>query len=139
MSSKADALQKVADFEKRSGGTDWLTINKDDLIRGLRDRINNPDNINTAAVNLCGPGAFFRWLDIDDPAMYANAVIRLWENNEGFIGSRKFKAPHSLRIAKPGSTEAVDWVPLASLRDDENSILSYDDAGGTLSGLTMPS
>ena len=136
--SKTDALQKVADFEKRSGGTDWLTITKDDLIRGLRDRINNPDGIDTTSVNLCGPGAFFRWLAIDDPVMYANAVISLWEKNEALIGSRKFKAPYSLRIANPGSTEAVDWVPLASLRDDENTLLSFDSAEGTLSGLTMP-
>jgi hypothetical protein len=137
-STKADALTKVAEFEARSGGTDWLHVTKTALVTGLRDRLDTPNHISTSAVNLCGPGAFFRCLAADDPVMYVNAVISLWETNEGLIGTRKFKASYGLRIAPPGKTAAVDWVPLASLRDDENTILSFDDNKGGLSGLTMP-
>jgi hypothetical protein len=125
-STKADALTKVTEFEGRSGGTDWVHVKKDDLITGLKDRLATPNNINTEAVNLCGLGAFFRCLAIDDPVMYASAVINLWSGNKALLGKREFKASHGLRIASPGTTAAVDWVPLASLRDDENTLLSYN-------------
>ena len=103
-STKADALTKVTEFEQRSGGTDWLHVKKDDLVTGLKDRLDTPNNINTSAVNLCGPGAFFRCLAMDDPVMYVNAVIDLWCSNKALIGKREFKASHGLRIAAPGTT-----------------------------------
>jgi hypothetical protein len=138
-STRANALIKINDFDKRSSGTDWLLVKKDDLVRGLKDRIATPNHVDTSAVNLCGPGAFFRCLAMDDPVMYVTAVIALFETNSAVIGARKFTASYSLRIATPASEmDSVDWVPLASLRDDENTILNYDDAGGGLSGLTMP-
>jgi hypothetical protein len=151
MSTKADALLKINEFEKRKVdpsdflknrpfGTDWTNIQKDKLIDGMKKRLDNPDLISTRVVNLCGPGAFFRCLIVDDPVMYVQAVIGLFENNLARIGSRTFKAGPSLLKAMPASgMDQVDWVPLASLRDDENTVLSYDDAGGGLSGLTMPS
>jgi hypothetical protein len=139
MSTSGDALVKVNEFDKRSSGTDWLLIKKDDLVTGLKDRIKTPDDIDTSVVNLCGPGAFFRWLAFDDPVMYTQAVITLYETNSALLGSRKFTASYTLRIASPAEgMDAVDWVPLASLRDDENTFLKYDDASGGLSGLTMP-
>ncbi|MGL4555040.1 MAG: hypothetical protein ACRC33_28060 [Gemmataceae bacterium] len=138
-STKADALTKVTEFEARSGGTDWIHVKKEDLVTGLKDRLATPNNVNTSAVNLCGPGAFFRCLAMDDPVAYASAVISLWESNAALIGTRKFKASHKVRIAAPGTTAAVDWVPMASLRDDENTLISYDSSEGGLSGLTMPS
>ncbi len=135
----ANATIKINEFDKRSSGTDWLLIKKTDLVTGLKDRISTPDNIDTTVVNLCGPGAFFRYLAMDDPVMYVQAVISLWETNAALLGKRTFKPTYSLRIATPASgMDAVDWVPLASLRDDENTVLNYDDADGGLSGLTMP-
>lgn len=139
MSSKSQALAKVTEFDKGGGGTDWLLVKKTDLVAGLKDRLNSPDHIDTSAVNLCGPGAFFRYLAYDDPVMYANAVINLFLTNSALLGKRKFTASYSLRIATPASgMDTVDWVPLASLRDHENAALNYDDASGGLSGLTMP-
>jgi len=139
MSTKSVGLVKVAEFEKGGGGTDWLLVKKTDLVTGLRDRLNTPDNIDTRKVNLCGPGAFFRYLAYDDPVMYANAVIHLFLTNAALLGKRKFTASYSLRIATPAAgMDTVDWVPLASLRDHENAVLNYDDAGGGLSGLSMP-
>ncbi len=138
--TSAAALVKIDDFNKRSGGTDWLNITKTDLVTGLKDRVATPNNINTSVVNLCGPGAFFRFLAMDDPVMYVQAVTDLWERNEASIGTRKFKASHGLRIAPlVKGISAVDWVPLASLRDDENTLISYNSASGGASGITLPS
>jgi hypothetical protein len=137
-STTSDALAKVTAFEAAGGGSDWLHITRSSLVTGLRDRLANPNNIDTRHVNLCGPGAFFRCLAIDDPVMYADAVINLWLTNKALIGKREFKAGSSLRLAAPGATEPVDWVPLASLRDDENTFVRYDSTKGDLSGLTMP-
>lgn len=146
MSTTGQAMAKVIEFEKRSSGTGWLKVKKDQLVAGMKQRLNNPNLINTAVVNLCGPGAFFRCLAEDDPVMYVQAIIDLYETSSGMIGSRKFTASYSLRIADPpppasANTEGmdqVDWILLASLRDDENTFLNYDDAGGGLSGATMP-
>ncbi len=149
-STIADAKAKIDEFEKRSSGTDWLFVKKDDLVLGMRSRLQLPDNVDSTLVNLCGPAAFFRCLAMDDPVAYVRAIISLYETNSALLGSRIFKASYGLRIAKlspptlmnDGSTatmSAVDWVPMASLRDDENSLISFDDADGGLSGLTMPS
>ena len=145
-SNATDALTLIDEFEKRSGGTDWLFVKKEDLIKGLKKRLvtpgdatKSPNNINTSVVNLCGPGAFFRCLAMDDPVMYVRAVIALWETNSGLIGKRVFKASHSVRISKvePGM-DVADWVPLTSLRDDENIGGGLNPAGGVF-GFTMPS
>ena len=140
MSSASDARVKINEFDQRSSGTDWLKIQKDQLVDGMKKRLDNPNLINTQVVNLCGPGAFFRCLAQDDPVMYVRAIISLYETNSGMIGSRKFSSSYSLRLADvPNGMDQVDWILLASLRDDENTLLRYDDASGTLSGLTMPS
>src|SRR5258707_795610 len=84
----AAAEARIREFETMPGITPWRHITRDDLIWGLCIRVANPDRINTSAVNLCGPGAFFRCLAIDDPVMYADAVIDLWQINKAKIGSR---------------------------------------------------
>ena len=139
MSTTAEATAKIDAFEKGSGGTDWLNISKEKLIDGMRKRLKSPNLISTKVVNLCGPGAFFRCLIEDDPAMYVSAIIGLYQTNAALLGKRKFTASYSLRIAAvPSGMDQVDWILLSSLRDHENTILSYDDASGGLSGLTMP-
>lgn len=147
MSSTGDALVKVNDFDKRSSGTDWLVITKAQLVDGMKKRLNDPNLINTPVVNLCGPGAFFRCLAEDDPVMYVQAIISFYETNSGMIGSRKFTSSYSLRItAVSTGMDQVDWILLASLRDDENTILVSNESTlfgsstlGGLRGLTLPS
>jgi len=138
--STSDALVKVNEFDRRSSSTEWNKITKAQLVDGMKKRLSDPNLIDTEVVNLCGPGAFFRCLAEDDPVMYVQAIISLYETNSGMIGSRKFTSSSSLRRAEvPKGMDQVDWILLASLRDDENSILNYDNASGTTSGLTMPS
>jgi hypothetical protein len=140
MSTTGEAQIKVEEFEKKSSATDWIKIKKDQLVDGMKKRLKDPNLISTKVVNLCGPGALFRCLAADDPVMYVQAIINLYETNSALLGSRKFTASHSLRIADPAKgMDHVDWMLLASLRDHENTLLNYDDAGGGLSGLTMPS
>jgi hypothetical protein len=150
MSTSSDALVKINDFDRRTSTTSWVKVTKPAIVNGLKDRIDKPDHINTKVVNLCGPGAFFRCLAMDDPVMYVNAVISLWETGSAMLGTRKFTASDGLQKATPGLPKTdglnkpaapwceVDWVPTASLRDDENINLNYDDADGGWSGLTMP-
>lgn len=138
-STKADANKKIEEFEKATGDTDWIHIKKEDLVLSLKSRVYDPDKIDTSVVNLCGPGAFFRCLCLDDPVAFVKIVVDLYRTNEAKLGTRTIKASSSLRSAKPGTDMVgADWIPLASLRDDENTILGYNNAGGTLSGLTMP-
>ena len=118
----------------------WKNIRKEDLGRGLKARVDDPTLISSKVVNLCGPAAFFHNLAIDDPVMYAQAGIDLYGPNVAKLGKRQFWAGRDLMNATPPSDmDAADWVVLASLRDHENIALDFDDAGGTLSGLSMPS
>jgi hypothetical protein len=153
MSIVREAHAKINEFEKRSTGTDWLKIKKDHLVRGMRVRLENPNLISTRLVDLCGPAAFFRCLAEDDPVMYVKAIISLYETNSAWIGSRRFTAGQSLRMAAPpppslpfnprsgqlaSGMDQVDWVPLASLKDHESTIANYNHAGGDFPGLTKP-
>jgi hypothetical protein len=135
----SSATQKINDFERSSGDTDWIKVKKDVLVRGLKDRVKNPDHINTSQLELCGPGLFFYFLARDKPASYVQIVIDLWRNNTALLGTRKITAPYDLRIsAIPAGVDPVDWVPLTSLRTDENIYLTANDGIG-LDSLTMPS
>lgn len=58
MSSASDARVKINEFDQRSSGTDWLKIQKDQLVDGMKKRLDNPNLINTQVVNLCGPVRF---------------------------------------------------------------------------------
>jgi hypothetical protein len=139
MSSKCDALIKVNEFDSRSSKSHWLKITRAKLVDGMKKRLDDPSLINTAVVNLCGPGEFFRCLAQDDPVMYVQAIISLFETDSGMIGTRKFTSSDSLRKAELPKGMDLDWILLASLRDDENTFLNYNDPSGGLSGLTMPS
>jgi hypothetical protein len=151
VSTIREAHARINEFERRSTGTDWLRIKKDHLITGMRGRLENPNLISTRVVDFCGPAAFFRCLAEDDPVMYVKAIISLYETNSAWIGSRKFTAGQKLRTAAPppaplnprtasptSAMDQVDWVPLASLRDHENTIANYIHVGGDFPGLTKP-
>jgi len=101
-----------------------------------------PDQGNAS---ICGPAAFFYTLLKDRPDLYSQYIKDLWNNGEASLG--KLTITPSKGVCHPtnytesmGDTRvpAIDWISMASLRDDENIFLDYDNPDNELSGLTMP-
>ena len=108
--------------------------------------INNSANSyypNQGPTSLCGPAAFFYCLLIDRPDLYVKCVIDLWEKGEVKIKnlsikpSEDCKKPKSLENGRYNKINGIDWITLASLRDSENIIFSYDEASDQAAGITL--
>jgi hypothetical protein len=140
MSSISAARLVVDEFERLNIDSPWKHITQAEMAKGLKERLANPDLIDSSKVNLCGPAAFFNNLAKDDPVMYAKIGTDLYGRNLAKLGSRQFCAGRDLMNARvPDGMNPVDWVTMASLRSDQNKILSYDDPNEWgVSGLTMP-
>ena len=55
MATKDDAKNLVNAFEARTRRDLWLHIQRADLAKGLKARIDDPDLINQGQSSLCGP------------------------------------------------------------------------------------
>ncbi|MCS3604099.1 hypothetical protein M2371_003335 [Buttiauxella sp. BIGb0471] len=95
--------------------------------------------------SLCGPAAFIYSLLKDRPDLYANFIKELWNTGSSELvnitisPSKGTTTP--INYTKPtGRTRvpAIDWIALASLRDCENTIMSYSSPDDEISGITMP-
>ena len=138
MGIKDDAKKIVDAFALRTTAGVWPHVQRTPLVADLKNRIDNPDLISSYYVNLCGPAAFLRNLANDNPQVYAQAVVDLFESGEASIGKRKIKPGKDLKAAAFVNTSPADWIPLASLRDDDNWFLDYQSEADAVSGITMP-
>ncbi|REF26048.1 hypothetical protein BDD26_0612 [Xenorhabdus cabanillasii] len=99
---------------------------------------------NQGGASLCGPAAFFYCLQIDRPDIYEQAARELWKYGKTKIGQLEIKPGEGCR--HPNGTfynqygariSGLDWLTLASLRDSENMIMSYDEVDDRVAGITM--
>jgi hypothetical protein len=140
MAAPNDALYLVTQFERRSGGSVWMHITRNDVAFDLRLRIDNPNMIDSSMVNLCGPAVFFRNLAIDDPVTYAKAGIDLYERSSCTIGSLTVSTDFYLwNSSAPRPMTGLDWMMLASLRNSENMMTRYQSASDVFAAITRPS
>jgi hypothetical protein len=139
MSAADTAKSSVDEWAKKTEKSEWKNIDRIDLARGLKDRVDFPNLVSSNGVNLCGPAAFFRNLAEDKPVEYVNLGMQLYDTNQANLGTRLIKTKLKLRNAPiPPNLGAVDWMMLASLRSDENVNLDFDSASDGWAGLTMP-
>lgn len=94
--------------------------------------------------SLCGPASFFYCLQMDRPDVYKQAAHELWLYGKTKIGTLEISPGYGCRHPKGnfyfGGRERIsglDWITLASLRDSENSIMSYDEVDDEVAGITM--
>lgn len=103
---------------------------------------------NQSRSSLCGPAVFFYCLQIDRPDIYIQAANDLWLYGRTKIGSLQITPSENCRnpsgkFYDESSQPAVplisglDWLTLASLRDSENTVLSYDSINYEISGISM--
>ncbi|MBB3303954.1 MULTISPECIES: hypothetical protein [unclassified Enterobacter] len=119
-------------FEKRKIETEILS------------RLNRRSYPNQGETSLCGPAAFFYCLQIDRPDVYKQAANELWLYGKTKINDLVISPSDGCRHPK-GSfysyggerISGLDWITLASLRDSENLIMSYDEVDDQVAGITV--
>ena len=111
-------------------------------------RFHHMDFPNQSWDSLCGPAAFFYCLQIDRPDIYIQAANDLWLYGRTKIGSLQITPSEGCRHpsgkfydedsqASVPLISGLDWLTLASLRDSENIVLSYDSVNCEISGISM--
>ena len=147
MSAKSEAHALVDAFGQGAGGGLWINIKRKDLATGLHPRIDNPDLINQADTNLCGPAEFVRNIVIDRPKEYVKCLSDLFLAGQGRLGTLVIKPRKALLDYKLPATavdedsqpiEPVDWVILASIRDSDNWYFKYSSKSDAASAMTLP-
>ncbi|WP_047683320.1 MULTISPECIES: hypothetical protein [Xenorhabdus] len=110
----------------------------------LQNRISKRSVPDQGGASLCGPAAFFYCLQMDRPDIYEQAARELWEHGRTKIGQLEIKPGDGCRHPKGTfyneygtRISGLDWLTLASLRDSENIIFSYDEVNDQVAGITM--
>jgi hypothetical protein len=111
----------------------------------ISSRMNHASYPNQGGTSLCGPASFFYCLQMDRPDVYKQGAIELWLHGKTKIGTLDISPGDGCRHPKGAfyddygreAVSGLDWITLASLRDSENSIMSYDEVGDQVAGITM--
>lgn len=95
--------------------------------------------------SLCGPAVLFYTLLADRPDLYSKFIKNLWNNGKSSLGTLTVTPSegccHPKYYTEPGGETripAIDWISMASLRDDENIFFDYQSPDDKFSGVTMP-
>ncbi len=109
----------------------------------LLQRMDHFDYPNQGGASLCGPATFFYCLLRDRPDIYEQAAKELWQYGRTKIGGLEIVPRKGCRNPNGHFNDAygsvisgLDWVTLASLRDTESTILSFDTIDSPVSGAT---
>lgn len=153
---KTEAHMLVDQLRTRNPSGPWLNIDAKTITDSLDARIDDPDLIDTGLVNLCGPGAFVRFVAEDNPANYARMGINLFETGRtvlmgtGKLAGRLVTAGYDLLThpvpnttytrgdGSKGALDPADWIILASIRDSDNWFFDYQDENDAVAGITTP-
>lgn len=138
-SRKERAQAIVTAFAARSRAGRFVHIARADVARGLLERVVRPDGISQSRTSLCGPAALLFNLATRDPVGYVQFVIDLYEKGTARAGGLKVTPGKDLLEYDPKTRlDAVDWIPLASLRDSDNWFFDYQSADNDFSAMTLP-
>ncbi|CDG17073.1 hypothetical protein [Xenorhabdus doucetiae] len=110
----------------------------------IQDRLSKRTYPQQGWASLCGPAAFFYCLQMDRPDVYEQAARELWQYGRTKIGQLEIKPGEGCRHPSGSfhndgepTISGLDWITLASLRDSENIIFSYDKVDNEIAGITM--
>ncbi|MDE9540317.1 hypothetical protein [Xenorhabdus bovienii] len=110
----------------------------------IQDRIAKKTYPRQGWASLCGPAAFFYCLQKDRPDIYEQSARELWKYGKTKIGRLEIKPGDGCRHPSGSfynngepTISGLDWITLASLRDSENAIFSYNQVEAETAGITM--
>lgn len=143
------AYDAIDDFDASTHRGVWPKLQKTEIIHGLRRRVLEPWRVDQGPTPFCGPAAIAYELAQRDPRRYVAIVRHLFETG-GFVDRRRKRiaASRSLRTFPPHGeiTEAngdkffwqvphVDWILLATLREEANLLLGVTGGFGGANAL----
>ena len=128
-------LEALAILDGQATGP-WEKLSWSMVQMGAAERIYNPNAIDQASLNVCGPTVIVHALASSDPAGYATTVRKLFETGK-VNGTRV--CDDLLAGAVDGGMDEADWMLLSALRDSENAISDYQGKSSEdISAMTMP-
>ena len=139
MASQEDkdrACAEVDKFAAKPGDGVFTKIKRADVVTGFKDRINDPSKIYQGNAGLCPSASVVYAIAKDRPLDYAKADIDLYDTGKAKIGNWTLEPCKDLKnyaLTNNDTIPAVDWIPLASVRDSENWFIDYEatsDDGG---------
>jgi hypothetical protein len=112
---------------------------RDDFVKALNDRRNDPHLIHQQDTSLCGPAAFMYCIAREKPDDYGIYVLDLAMTGKGRLGELETAPEAGCRNASVGKIAPVDWVALGGLRDSPGSRLEQPKSqwGGMTRGATL--
>jgi hypothetical protein len=118
----------------------FVFLRREDIARGIRERIHRPGLIDQGTAGLCGPASILYQTALMRPVDYVQFACGLFDRGSARLSGMQVTPNQDLRLAsKPNGIEAVDWLTMASIRNSENSVLfTYKKTGDEFSGLTTP-
>lgn len=142
---KGKALDLISRFRRSTRPTNWVNMKRADVADQMMNRVLSPRQVSSKVVNECGPAAFFYNLLEDDPETYVWFISQIYEQDEGNLGRYRVQDNQGFLKANlqtstiPQGMDAVDWLAMASLRNQANAVLRNNSGSDSLAGLTMPS
>lgn len=132
-SPRMTAMRMVRRFRKRAKGPQAFTkMRRRRVARGLLRRLRKPSLIHQKNTQMCGPTTVVFGLASRKPVVYARFVIDLFEKGKARLGRMLVRPSSDCRRSRPRKSKKgrviadVDWIPLASLRDNSNRFLSVE-------------
>ena len=138
------AADEVCAFLRRTGGSYWPHLNRDEVGVGILLRISKPGLVRQGDASVCGPAAMLFSLLEDHPGAYAQFAIALYEKGKANMGKDTIEPEIRVRQYAPpsNSIDPVDWLTMASMRDSANWYLCFDSTKDkvrvNLAGITTP-
>jgi len=134
------AREMIEQFRRGTGSLAFACIkDRVSFAKALEDRVDEPREINQGLTPLCGPAAFMYCIAKDRRTDYVRYVLGLAEHGVGKLGLNLTVEPS--RACRNASFDVeidpVDWVALASLRDDTNSFRRMSGPKSNVAGITM--
>lgn len=118
---KANALMAVDAFRAETITSKYDNISKAELISDLEARVNNPEKIDQASLNLCGPAAYCVLWAKHDPEGYAKAAMDLYKKGSYTYNGKTITAnTDTFEQTPPAGMSKIDWMMLAAIRHSEN-------------------
>lgn len=137
-------LERAFIAQEYSIGDPEDPFEKEKINNKISSRINYSSYPNQGATSLCGPASFFYCLQMDRPDIYKKVANDLWVFGKTKINNLVIEPGNGCRHPKGKfylngreRVSGLDWITLASLRDSENFIMSYDEIDDQVAGITM--
>ena len=124
---RQQAQSALLDFEQSSKAGVWLSLDKKQVLADMRERINDPFQVNQGGQPFCGPAAILFELVRKQPLHYVQICRSLFETGSFQARTRRIEASTRLRQSQGRlRMPQADWMVLATLRESENLIFPVE-------------